>query len=196
MRAIRATTTALLGVAALAPTAPTAAAAVHGGSTPFGFTVTPSTVAPGGRVTLGVTNCASSATVSSAVFDTVTVPSGRTAAATVDWDAKRGSVYQVSFTCNGTTGRTNLTIARAASTPTSAPTRAPTRTPTRTPARTPTRAPTVATTSVAPAGVRGGLGGSVGGVGSGELATGTALVVAATAGSAWTIRRRTEGRAH
>ncbi|MFD5752953.1 hypothetical protein [Streptomyces sp. NPDC127033] len=188
MRAIGATTTALLGVAALAPTAPTAAAAVHGGATPFGFTVTPSTVAPGGRVTLGVTNCASSATVSSAVFDTVTVPSGRTAAATVDWDAKRGAVYQVSFTCNGTTGRTNLTIARAASTPTGAPTRTPT--------RAPTRAPTVAATSAAPAGVRGGLGGSVGGVGSGELATGTALVVAAAAGSAWTVRRRTEGRAH
>ncbi|MFE3826896.1 hypothetical protein [Streptomyces sp. NPDC059092] len=176
MRAIRATTTALLGVAALALTAPTAVAAVHGGATPFGFTVTPSTVAPGGRVTLSVTNCASSATASSAVFDTVTIPSGRTAAATVDWDAKRGAVYQVSFTCNGTTGRTNLTVAGAAATA--------------------TRAPVVSATSLAPAGVRGGLGGSVGGVGTGELVAGTALVVTAAAGTVWTARRRTEGRAH
>ncbi|MFI6697763.1 hypothetical protein ACIBJC_02095 [Streptomyces sp. NPDC050509] len=176
MRAIRATTTALLGVAALALTAPTAVAAVHGGATPFGFTVTPSTVAPGGRVTLGVTNCASSATASSAVFDTVNIPSGRTGTATVDWDAKRGAVYQVSFTCNGTTGRTNLTVAGAATT-------AP-------------RAPTVSATSVSPAGVRGGLGGSMDGVGTGELAAGTALVVAAAAGTVWTARRRAEGRGH
>ncbi|MFJ7996295.1 hypothetical protein ACIQ7D_03855 [Streptomyces sp. NPDC096310] len=173
MRAIRAATTATLGVAALALTAPPAGAAVHGGSTPFGFTVTPSTVAPGGRVTLGVTNCATSATASSAVFDTVTIPSGRTAAATVDWDAKRGAVYQVSFSCNGTTGRTNLTVAAAAA---------------------PTRAPTASATSVTPSGVRGGLGGSVGGVGPGELAAGTALVVAAAAGALWTARRRTEDR--
>ncbi|MFE3741825.1 hypothetical protein [Streptomyces sp. NPDC059134] len=176
MRAIRAATTALLGVAALALTAPPAGAVVHGGNTPFGFTVTPSTVAPGGRVTLGVTNCATSATASSAVFDTVTIPSGRTAAATVDWDAKRGAVYQVSFSCNGTTGRTNLTVAAAAATP--------------------TRAPTVSTTSVTPSGVRGGLGGSVGGVGTGELAAGAALVVAGLAGALRTARRRTEDRVH
>ncbi|MEV7085259.1 hypothetical protein AB0O07_05040 [Streptomyces sp. NPDC093085] len=187
MRAICATAAALLGVASLALTAPTATAAVDGGTTPFGFTVTPRTVGPGGRVTLGVTNCATSATASSPVFDTVTIPSGRTAAATVDWDAKRGAVYQVSFSCNGATGRTTLTIASAAATP--AASRAPTAS--RAPAT--SRAPVVAATTATPAGVRGGLGGSVGGVSTGELTAGAALVAAAVAGTVWTVRRTVPG---
>ncbi|MEW1722456.1 hypothetical protein [Streptomyces sp. NPDC093109] len=178
MRAIRAASAALLGAVALALTAPTATAAVDGGTTPFGFSVTPATVAPGGRVTLGVTNCSSTATASSGVFDTVNIPSGRTALATVDWDAKAGTAHQVTFTCNGVTGRTTLTVSGA--------TRAPAAVPV--PART---APTAASTAIAPAGVRGGLGGSVGGVTNGELAAGTALVVVATAGAVHAARRRT-----
>ncbi|AXG81521.1 hypothetical protein [Streptomyces paludis] len=177
MRAIpAASAVALLGVAALALTAPAATAAVDGGTTPFGFSVTPATVAPGGRVTLGVTNCSSTATASSGVFDTVNIPAGRTALATVDWDARAGTAYQVTFTCNGVTGRTNLTVAGA--------TRAPV-------------APTAASTAIAPAGVRGGLGGSVGGVTGGELAAGTALVVVAAAGAVHAARRRgSASRAH
>nr|WSZ99799.1 hypothetical protein OH820_32795 [Streptomyces sp. NBC_00857] len=177
MRAIRAASAALLGVAALALTAPTAAAAVNGGSTQFGYTVTPSTVAPGGRVTLSVTNCASSATASSAVFDTVTVPSGRPATATVDWDAKPGASYRVTFSCNGMTGTRTLTIARAPS-PTGAVT------------------PTASSTSILPAGVQGGLGGSVGGVNTTEIVAGTALVVAAATGTIYTVRRRADARGH
>ncbi|MFJ1749444.1 hypothetical protein ACIOJD_24830 [Streptomyces sp. NPDC088116] len=172
MRAIRAASAALLSVAALALTAPTAAAAVNGGSTRFGYTVSPSTVAPGGRVTLSVTNCASSATASSAVFDTVTVTSGRPATATVDWDAKPGASYRVTFSCNGTTGTRTLTIARAPSTP------------------------TASSTSILPAGVQGGLGGSVGGVSAAEIVAGTALVVTAATGTIYAVRRRADARAH
>lgn len=184
MRAIRATSATLLGVAALALTAPMAAAEVNGGSTRFGYTVTPSTVAPGGRVTLSVTNCASSATASSGVFDTVTVPSGGSAAATVDWDAKPGASYRVTFSCDGTTGTRTLTIARAAGAP--SPTTAAPRAVT----------PTASSTSLTPAGVQGGLGGSIGGMNAAEIVTGTALVVAAATGTVYAVRRRTDARGH
>ncbi|PVE13312.1 hypothetical protein [Streptomyces scopuliridis] len=179
MRAIRAVSAALLAVSALALTTPTATAAPSGGNAPFGFTVTPSTVAAGGRVTLSVTNCATTATASSGVFDTVNIPSGRSATATVDWDAKAGATYQVTFTCNGQSGTTSLRISSATRNPT--------------PAATVTRT-TGAT--VVPGGVRGGLGGSVGGVSTTELVGGTALVVAAAAGTIYVVRRRTEDRQH
>ncbi|MFJ2115124.1 MULTISPECIES: hypothetical protein [unclassified Streptomyces] len=169
MRAIRATATTLLSVAALALISPTAAAAVDGGAQSFGFTVTPTTAAPGGRVTLAVTNCATTATASSGVFDTVSIPSNGSAVATVDWDARAGALYTVTFTCGTTTGRTPLTIAGTSVTP-------------------------PVTSPIAPGGVRGGLGGSVGGVTTGELAAGTALVVAAATGSVYAARRRAEHR--
>ncbi|RDG31168.1 hypothetical protein [Streptomyces corynorhini] len=186
MRAISAPSAALLAVAALALTAPTATAAVDGGTTPFGFSVTPATVAPGGRVTLGVTNCASTATASSGVFDTVNIPAGRTALATVDWDAKPGAAYQVTFVCNGVTGRTDLRVSGA--------TRAPSATPARTAVATAT-ATARSTSTVVPSGVRGGLGGSVG-VSAGELAAGAGLIAAAALGTAHVVRRRAGGRAH
>ncbi|MFF5563299.1 hypothetical protein ACFY7Z_14555 [Streptomyces sp. NPDC012623] len=187
MRAICAPCAALLAATALALAAPTATAAVDGGTTPFGFTVTPSTVAPGGRVTLGVTRCASTATASSGVFDTVNIPAGRTALATVDWDAKPGAAYQVTFTCNGVTGRTDLKVAGA--------TRAPTARPTRT-AAVPVTPTARSTSTVVPGGVRGGLGGSVGGVSSGELAVGAGLVAVAALGTVHAVRRRADGRGH
>ncbi|MGQ4511183.1 hypothetical protein [Streptomyces sp. DW26H14] len=125
MRAIRVAAAAALAAAAVTLTAPTAIAAPEGGSggtggnvTPFGFSVTPSTIAPGGRVTLSVTDCDSSATASSAVFDTTTIPRGRTAVATVDRDARRGAVYRVTFTCAGRSGTTALTIAGGSATQT------------------------------------------------------------------------------
>lgn len=162
MRAIRTAAAALMAVSALALTASTATAAANGGSTPFGFTVTPSTVAPGGMVTFAVTNCGTTATASSGVFDTVNIPSGKSAAATVDRDAEVGATYQVTFTCNGASGTTSLRISGA--------TRSPP------PAVAATRA---ATTAVAPAGVRGGLGGSVGEMNTASLVADTALVVTA-----------------
>jgi hypothetical protein len=118
MRAIRVASAALLGVSALAFSAPAAVAKGDGNHniTPFGFSVVPSTIAAGGQVTLQVERnnggCKGPATVSSGVFDTVTIPQGQSSAtAMVDWDAKPGAVYQVTFTCDGVSGSTGLTIA-------------------------------------------------------------------------------------
>ncbi|QOV40360.1 hypothetical protein IM697_19290 [Streptomyces ferrugineus] len=110
MRAIRVVTAALLGVGALAVTAPTAQA--HGDNSGFWATVLPTTIAPGGQVRLRATGCEQSVTVSSGVFDTVTIPRGRTTAtATVDRDAKPGAVYEVSFYCGTFWQTVDLTIA-------------------------------------------------------------------------------------
>jgi hypothetical protein len=166
MRVIRAASAALLGAAALALSATAASAAPGGGDTAhFAFSVTPSTIAAGGRVTLSVTGCTRSATASSAVFDTTTVPRNGTAVATVDADAKRGATYRVTFRCDGRTGTANLTIASGSATP----------------------RPTV------PGAVNGGLGGSVGGVDAAELAAGGAMVLAAAGGTVYAARRRTPG---
>ncbi|MFD5032350.1 hypothetical protein ACFWM0_18320 [Streptomyces sp. NPDC058405] len=196
MRAIRAASAALLGVAAFALTTASSAAAVKDNATPFGYTVTPSTVAAGGKVLLAVTKCSTPATASSGVFDTVTIPSGSTAAATVDWDAKPGAKYEVTFTCNGVSAKTNLAIAAAAKTPTPAPTQTPAApaATTQTPAQVAT--PAVGATSDAPLGVQGGVGGSIGGMNTAEIVAGTALVVAAATGTIYVARRRAESRRH
>ncbi|KIF77956.1 lipoprotein [Streptomyces sp. 150FB] len=178
MRAIRAASAALLGVGVLALATPDAAAAYQGNITSFGFTVTPSTIAAGGRVTLALTDCDTTATVTSGVFDSVSVPSGRKAMATVDWDAKPGARYPVKFTCGGGSGSTNLTIAGGAPVPRPTPT------------------PSVSATSSAPGGVRGGLGGSMGGMNTAEIVAGTALVMAAATGTIYVVRRRNESRSH
>jgi hypothetical protein len=179
MRAIRASFAALLGVGALALTGPVAAAAAPSANiTPFGFSVTPSTVAAGGRVTLTLTDCDTTATVTSAVFDSVTVPSGGRGTATVDWDARPGARYAVKFTCGNDSGTTNLTIAGGSPSPRPTPT------------------PTASSSSLAPGGVRGGLGGSAGGTSTAEIVAGTALVTAAATGAIYVARRRGEKRGH
>ncbi|MCX4820855.1 hypothetical protein OG883_13245 [Streptomyces sp. NBC_01142] len=172
MRAIRAASAALLGVASLGLATPLAAAATSVNNTPYDFTVTPSTVAPGGRVTLTAGGCNTTASASSGVFDSVTIPSNGSATATVDGDAKPGAVYAVSFACGSDTASLDMRISG-------------------TPAR-----PTASSTTVAPQGVRGGLGGSIGGLNTGELAAGTALVVAAATGTIYVVRRRSESRQH
>ncbi|MCQ0025495.1 hypothetical protein M4914_22865 [Streptomyces somaliensis DSM 40738] len=173
MRATGAASAALLGAAALALTAPSAGAVDP-------FLVSPSTVNPGGRVVLSAPGCPGTAMASSDVFDTVTVPAGGSATATVDWDARRGTVYTVSFTCaGGSPGSARLTIAPARTGSTAVPT--VTRT---------------ATVTTAPSGVRGGLGGSVDTWNAGELAAGGALVAAATAGAVHLVRRRTASHRH
>ncbi|MER8002461.1 hypothetical protein [Streptomyces sp. NPDC095613] len=177
MRVIRAMSAALLTVGVFALTAPPAGAAAAGGAS-FRGAVSPATVAPGGRVTLSVTGCAASATASAAVFDTVTVPSGRSAAATVDWDAEPGSVHTVTFTCAGAHSTARLTIAGAGRTAAA------------------TTAPTAASTSLTPVGVRGGLGGSMGGGSAAQTATGAGLVVVAITGGVYAVRRRAAVRAH
>ncbi|MET7644012.1 hypothetical protein ABZS83_10270 [Streptomyces sp. NPDC005426] len=184
MRAIPVTPVALLGAAALALSAPavTAYAAATGGpsTSGSGYTVTPSVVAPGGQVTLAAKGCSTTATASSAVFDTVTIPTAGSVRATVDWDAKPGAAYQVTFTCNtspSSTATVNLTISAATSTPTASSTSS-------------------AVSTASPAGVQGGLGGSINSVNSGKIVAGTALAVAAAAGTVFMVRRRKESRSH
>ncbi|MGA5419758.1 hypothetical protein [Streptomyces lavendulocolor] len=185
MRAIGAASAALLGAAALALTAP-APAVASGKYAPGDFAISPSTVQPGGRVVLTAPGCSGTAMASSGVFDTVTIPAGRSATATVDWDARRGAVYTVSFTCaGGTPGTVDLRIAPATSTPTTSSTAVPTVTTTRT-----------VTTTAPSQGVRGGVGGSIGGLNAGQLAAGTGLVVAAATGVVFMLRRRADNRRH
>ncbi|WP_372348145.1 hypothetical protein [Streptomyces sp. KL116D] len=115
MRSISVLTSALVSLAAVGLTAP-GAVADDGGTQPdvtsFGFTVTPSTVAAGGTVTLGSTECdVPSVRVDAPVFDAVTLNEGHSATARVYPDAKPGAQYDVTFDCNGEKGRATLTIA-------------------------------------------------------------------------------------
>lgn len=176
MRAIRVAPVALLGAAAFLSMTPAASAhSLTGGtSTSFTPTITPSTVAPGGSVTLGAMGCTSDATAFSGVFDTTTIPRGRSATAMVDREARRGAVYEVTFRCGTTTRSANLTISGST---------------------TPTTTPTTSSTA-SPAGVLGGLGGSVDTMDPAEIAAGSALVAAAAAGAVYVLRRRRTGRQH
>ncbi|OLZ73230.1 hypothetical protein AVW11_02490 [Streptomyces amritsarensis] len=158
--------------------------------TSFGFTLTPSTVAPGGQVVLAVSGCnAAYSTASSGVFDTVSIARGQSVRVTVDRDARPGAVYSVSFTCNGETGSADLTIAGGTTGPTTSSTRTPTAA---APATNPATAP-LATTA---RGVRGGLGGSVAGMDPVELGAGAGLFLAAAGGTVYALRRRASGRGH
>ncbi|MFJ7777655.1 hypothetical protein [Streptomyces yangpuensis] len=159
--------------------------------TSFGFTLTPSTVAPGGQVVLAVSGCnAAYSTASSGVFDTVSIARGQSVRATVDRDARPGALYSVSFTCNGETGSADLTIAGGTSRPTTSSTRTATATGRVT---NPAVAPVTTTSAL---GVRGGLGGSVAGMDPVELGVGAALFLAAAGGTAYALRRRASGRGH
>ncbi|MBD0839799.1 hypothetical protein [Streptomyces sp. TRM68416] len=173
MRAIRVASAALLGVTALAFTAPAAQANGDNNITPFGFSVLPSTIAAGGQVTLRLDRsdggCKGSATVTSAVFDTVTIPAGRTqATAVVDWDAKPAAVYRVTFACDGVSGSTELTI--SAGRPTHRPVPQP----------------------YPPGGVHAGGGGSFAGFDLKEIGLGAALI-AGSLGAAYHLSRRRTG---
>ncbi|MGW6979034.1 hypothetical protein ACWGE1_06225 [Streptomyces sp. NPDC054932] len=191
MGAIRTSATALLSAGATGAVlalgalgAPAATAAEAQPITSFGFTITPSTVAPGGQTVLAVSRCnAAYATASSGVFDTVSIARGQTVRVTVDRDARRGAVYSVSFTCNGETGSADLTIAGGTTGPTTSST------------RTATGAAAVPT-SAAARGVRGGLGGSVAGMDPVEFGAGAGLFLAAAGGTVFALRRRRSGRSH
>ncbi|MGW0959733.1 hypothetical protein ACWD4K_11980 [Streptomyces gelaticus] len=167
---------ALLG-GALALTAPAALAdtAMSGGaSSATGFTVTPSVITPGSQVTLAARGCPTTATAGSAVFDTVTLPAGRSVTATVDWDAKPGASYEVTFICDtlpDSPAKSGLTIAA------------------------PSHAPTTGAT-VAVAGVGSGLGGGIGTMNAMKTAAGTALAVVAATGAVCLARRRGQSRTH
>lgn len=197
MGAIRTSATALLSAGATGAVlalgalgAPSATAAEAQPITSFGFTITPSTVAPGGQVVLAVSGCnAAYATASSGVFDTVSIARGQSVRVTVDRDARRGALYSVSFTCNGETGSADLTIAGGTSRPTTSSTRGVTPT-----AFAPATVPPFAPTSAR--GVQGGLGGSVAGMNPLELGAGAGLLLAAVGGTAYALRRRGAGRGH
>ncbi|KPI31524.1 hypothetical protein [Streptomyces sp. NPDC086989] len=184
MGAIRTNATALLSAGATGAVlalgvlgAPSATAAEAQPITSFGFAITPSTVAPGGQTVLSVSGCSAAyATVSSGVFDTVSIARGKTARVTVDRDARRGAVYSVSFTCNGETGSADLTITGGTSRPTTSSTS------TAIGSSTASRGTSL--------GVRGGLGGSVAGMDSRELGAGAALFLAAAGGTVYVLRRR------
>ncbi|MFE0427646.1 hypothetical protein [Streptomyces sp. NPDC058953] len=211
MRAIRAASAALLGATVLALAAPVARA---GGDGDPRFTVTPSTVAPGGRVALTASGCASTATATSGVFDAATIRPGTSATATVDGDARRGAQYSIRFTCGDAQRTVILTISGGTASPTISTTVRPpavpsptvTRTATPTATATPIPAPTpkatataprtaTATATPVPQGVRGGLGGSVtGGAGPVEFAAGAALVLAAVTATTVVLRRGTGAR--
>lgn len=173
MRVIRVASAALLGVAALGVTAPVALADDGNHNiTSFGFTVSPSTVAPGGTVTLNATGCeVPSVTVSSGVFDTVTLEEGHSATARIDEDAKPGAEYDVTFDCKGETGTTPLTISSGSGRGDH-------------------------TGSMMPGnGVRAGAGGSFSGMSPGEIGAGSALVAGALGFGAHKMRRRSGGKA-
>ncbi|MFD6890760.1 hypothetical protein [Streptomyces sp. NPDC059957] len=208
MGAIPTSPTALLGAAAAgallvfgAAAAPAARAAEAAPITSFGFAITPSTVAPGGQVVLSVTGCnAAFATVSSGVFDTVSIDRGKTARVTVDRDARRGAQYSVSFTCAGETGSADLTITGGTGRPTTSSTVGARKTPTAS-AATGTRTGTSAGTGTgasrqATLGVRGGLGGSVAGLDPLELGAGAGLVLGGLVGLGYALRRRDIRRIH
>ncbi|MFJ7592427.1 hypothetical protein ACIQZO_34670 [Streptomyces sp. NPDC097617] len=191
MGAIRSSATALLSAGATGAVLALGAFAVPAATaaearptiTSFGFTLTPSTVAPGGQTVLAVSRCnAAYATASSGVFDTVSIARGQTVRVTVDRDARRGAVYSVSFTCNGETGSADLTIAGGTTTPTTSSTR------TATGAALPTPSSAL--------GVRGGLGGSVAGMDPVEFGAGAGLFLAAAGGAVFALRRRRSDRGH
>lgn len=173
MHAIRVASAALLGVGALTLSAP---AAVAVGSDDHyvmstGYGVVPSVVAAGGQVSLRVdrevTGCRSSVTVSSGVFDAVTIPRGSSSAvAEVDWDAKPGASYRVTFSCGGLSAVKELTIAaRGGPTPVPYPQYR---------------------------GVHAGEGGSAGGFDLKEIGLGAALIAGAV-GAAYRLSRRRTG---
>ncbi|MEU9642863.1 hypothetical protein [Streptomyces sp. NPDC048188] len=167
MRAIPVASVALLGAAALSACVPAGAV----GSNTFGFTVSPATVAPGGEVTLGVgrtaAGCHGRVTVTSPVFDTVTIPRHESSAtARVDRDARRGAVYRVTFACRDKTGTADLTIAGGSHRPSDEPWHSK--------------------------GVHAGGGGSVAGFDLKQIGLGAALVAGAV-GTAYHLMRRRSG---
>ncbi|GGS77015.1 MULTISPECIES: hypothetical protein [Streptomyces] len=194
MRAIPVASAALLGACALTSCVPVAGAAGQGGgSAPFGFAVRPSTIAPGGEVTLEVDRegggCKGPATVSAPVFDPVTIHPGHTSArAVVDWDAKPGAVHQVLFRCDGATGTASLTIAGGV--PTQSPTPPPS---TIAPPPPPPEHPGHGEHPGHPQkGVHAGEGGTAAGFGLRNIGLGAALVVGSV-GAAYHFSRRRSG---
>ncbi|MEU3744461.1 MULTISPECIES: hypothetical protein [Streptomyces] len=183
MRAIRTASAALLCAAALGlAAAPTALAEENEPNiTSFGFSVTPATVAPGGTVTLTSDGCeVPSVTVTSGVFDTVTLSEGRSGTATIDFDAKAGARYDITFDCKGERGTASLTIAASGG-----------------PAHDTGNVKGPDTSPGAHKGVKAGYGSEAGaadeGLGATELVTGVVLIAGALGAAVVLTRRRGAG---
>ena len=167
MRAIHVASAALLGACALAFTAP--AAHASGESSGFRVGVLPQTIAAGGQVTLRATGCDQDVLVSSGVFDDVTIRKGQSSAtAVVDWDAKPGALYEVTFHCGTFWQNADLTIAGGRPVPTPMPVPPYNR------------------------GVHAGEGGSFAGFDLKEIGLGAALI-AGSVGAAYHFSRRRTG---
>ncbi|MFB0632254.1 hypothetical protein [Streptomyces sp. AB3(2024)] len=146
---------ATLAVAAVTPVVPVSAAP--------SATVSPGTVAPGGRVSLNVEGCGTkTGRATSRAFGAVSLTPGSLQAttnlfgeATVYTDAPTGA-HPVTFECGGTGGR-RITV----------------------------------TLQVAPGAARGGLGGSVDSMSTGQVALGGTLAAGALGAGVWILRRRT-----
>ncbi|MDQ0584830.1 hypothetical protein [Streptomyces rishiriensis] len=172
MHAIRVASAALLGVTALTFSAP---GAVAGDDNHYvmanGYSVLPSTISAGGQIALhvdrNVSGCRSSVTVSSGVFDAVVIPRGSSSAVvSVDWDARAGASYQVTFACGGISAVKELTIAGG-----------------RPVDPTPVPLPV-------PRGVHAGEGGTVAGFDLREIGLGAALIVGSVGAAYYFSRRR------
>ncbi|MHC5256659.1 hypothetical protein ACYSUO_02130 [Streptomyces sp. UC4497] len=164
MHAIRAASAAAISLAALSLTAP---AATADDSESFRPSISPTTIAAGGKVTLSASGCAGKTEVSAGIFDSVTISPGEgPRTVPVDWEAKQGAAYTVTFTCDGgQPRRVDLTIATGR--PDSSP-------------------------SPVPQGVKAGIGGSAGGLDVQEVALGGALIAGAL-GTAYVVARRRTG---
>ncbi|MYS24172.1 hypothetical protein GA0115240_16113 [Streptomyces sp. DvalAA-14] len=136
--ALAAPTALAVGDAASLPSAVPAAAVAAASSASFSaasalpsftslsFSVSPETVAPGGRVTVRAAGCPSAVTVSApALFHDVTLRGGegrgRSATVRVGDSAKPGARYDVAFQCGAEKGTTPLMIGDGTSRAPSAP---------------------------------------------------------------------------
>ncbi|WP_234330902.1 MULTISPECIES: hypothetical protein [Streptomyces] len=145
--------------ATLVIAAATPATLAHAASPSAG--VSPTTVAPGGRVALNVEGCGTKvARVTSTAFNEVRLTPGNLEAtnlfgsATVFSNALPGA-HRVTFECGGPGGQ-SVTVSL----------------------------------QVTPGAARGGTGGSVGSMSTTQIAVGAALAVTALAGGVWVLRRR------
>ncbi|WP_326714589.1 hypothetical protein OG758_41480 [Streptomyces sp. NBC_01474] len=138
--------------------------------TSFGFTVSPTTVSPGGTVTINATKCQTpTVRVTAPVFGDVTLNGGRSAKAKVSSDAKPGAQYDVTFDCKGQKGTAKLKISAGGARPIGP------------------------STSTVPRGVEAGDGGSLSQLDATQLLAGTALVAGAVGAAGLYAARRRSG---
>ncbi|MET4920796.1 hypothetical protein P3L51_00165 [Streptomyces sp. PSRA5] len=99
-RTIGTASAAVAGAAALILGA--GATAFAGDEAEYDYSVSPEAIEPGGEVTIRTTGCQSpTVTVSSGVFETVTLNEGETKSARIFDDVKPEAEYEITFDCDG-----------------------------------------------------------------------------------------------